>query len=43
MHASKGLEQGTHERISTILEEEIPTDLRSEIVVVSGPLTQRKQ
>ncbi|MFZ2695992.1 MAG: 2-dehydropantoate 2-reductase N-terminal domain-containing protein, partial [Lactococcus raffinolactis] len=37
MHASKGLEQGTHERISTILEEEIPTDLRSEIVVVSGP------
>lgn len=37
MHASKGLEQGTHERISTILEEEIPADLRSEVVVVSGP------
>lgn len=37
MHASKGLEQGTHERISTILEEEIPQKLRSEIVVVSGP------
>ncbi|MCJ1975673.1 NAD(P)H-dependent glycerol-3-phosphate dehydrogenase [Lactococcus piscium] len=37
MHASKGLEQGTHERISTILEEEIPQELRSEIVVVSGP------
>lgn len=37
MHASKGLEQGTHERISTILEEEIPSELRSEIVVVSGP------
>ncbi|MCJ1994727.1 NAD(P)H-dependent glycerol-3-phosphate dehydrogenase [Lactococcus piscium] len=37
MHASKGLEQGTHERISTILEEEIPQSLRSEIVVVSGP------
>ena len=37
MHASKGLEQGTHERISTILEEEIPETLRSEIVVVSGP------
>ena len=37
MHASKGLEQGTHERISTILEEEIPLKLRSEIVVVSGP------
>lgn len=37
MHASKGLEQGTHERISTILEEEIPQELRSEIVVISGP------
>src|SRR5574339_265838 len=37
LHASKGLEQGTHERISTILEEEIPQKLRSEIVVVSGP------
>ena len=37
MHASKGLEQGTHERISSILEEEIPEEYRSEIVVVSGP------
>ncbi|EHI70753.1 NAD(P)H-dependent glycerol-3-phosphate dehydrogenase [Streptococcus ictaluri] len=37
MHASKGLEPGTHERLSTILEEEIPSDLRSDIVVVSGP------
>lgn len=37
MHASKGLEPGTHERLSTILEEEIPAQLRSEIVVVSGP------
>ncbi len=37
LHASKGLEQGTHERISTILEEEIPAQLRGEIVVVSGP------
>lgn len=37
LHASKGLEQGTHERISTILEEEIPVQLRGEIVVVSGP------
>lgn len=37
MHASKGLEPGTHERLSTILEEEIPSDLRSEVVVVSGP------
>lgn len=37
MHASKGLEPGTHERLSTILEEEIPAQLRSEVVVVSGP------
>ena len=37
MHASKGLEPGTHERLSTILEEEIPEELRSDIVVVSGP------
>lgn len=37
MHASKGLEPGTHERLSTILEEEIPADLRCEVVVVSGP------
>ncbi|MGT2666746.1 NAD(P)H-dependent glycerol-3-phosphate dehydrogenase [Streptococcus rifensis] len=37
MHASKGLEPGTHERLSTVLEEEIPENLRSEVVVVSGP------
>ncbi|PCS01002.1 NAD(P)H-dependent glycerol-3-phosphate dehydrogenase [Lactococcus fujiensis] len=37
MHASKGLEQGTHERISSVLTEEIPEHLRGEIVVVSGP------
>ena len=37
MHASKGLEPDTHERLSTILEEEIPAEFRSEIVVVSGP------
>ncbi|AEQ23839.1 glycerol-3-phosphate dehydrogenase [Streptococcus pyogenes Alab49] len=37
MHASKGLEPETHERLSTILEEEIPAHLRSEVVVVSGP------
>lgn len=37
MHASKGLEPGSHQRLSTILEEEIPADLRSEVVVVSGP------
>lgn len=37
MHASKGLEPNSHKRLSTILEEEIPADLRSEVVVVSGP------
>lgn len=37
MHASKGLEPETHERLSTILEEEIPAHFRSEVVVVSGP------
>lgn len=37
MHASKGLEPESHKRISTILEEEIPENLRSQIVVVSGP------
>ena len=37
MHASKGLEPDTHERLSVILEEEIPNHLRSDIVVVSGP------
>lgn len=37
MHASKGLEPGSHKRLSTILEEEIPAEYRSGIVVVSGP------
>ena len=37
MHASKGLEPDSHKRISQILEEEIPAEFRSEIVVVSGP------
>ncbi len=37
IHASKGLEQKTHKRISEILVEEIPADLRKEIVVLSGP------
>ncbi|HGN4423204.1 TPA: NAD(P)H-dependent glycerol-3-phosphate dehydrogenase [Streptococcus pyogenes] len=37
MHASKGLEPETHERLSTILEEEIPAHFRNEVVVVSGP------
>lgn len=37
IHASKGLEQGTHKRISEILAEEIPEDKRNGIVVLSGP------
>lgn len=37
MHASKGLEPDSHKRLSAVLEEEIPSQLRSEIVVVSGP------
>lgn len=37
VHASKGLEQKTHERISTILEEEIDESKRRGIVALSGP------
>ena len=37
IHASKGLEQQTHKRISLILEEEIPADKHKGIVVLSGP------
>lgn len=37
MHASKGLEPDSHKRLSQVLQEEIPAELRSEIVVVSGP------
>lgn len=37
MHASKGLEPDSYKRLSQVLEEEIPADLRSEVVVVSGP------
>ena len=37
MHASKGLEPDSHKRLSQVLEEEIPVELRSEIVAVSGP------
>ncbi|MDR0922224.1 MAG: NAD(P)H-dependent glycerol-3-phosphate dehydrogenase [Lactobacillales bacterium] len=37
IHASKGLEQGTHERISQILLEEIPEEHRKAVVVLSGP------
>jgi glycerol-3-phosphate dehydrogenase (NAD(P)+) len=37
IHASKGLEQGSHKRISEVLAEEIPTEKRQDIVVLSGP------
>lgn len=37
IHASKGLEQGTHKRISEVLMEEIPAEKRKGIVVLSGP------
>ena len=37
VHASKGLEQETHKRLSQVLAEEIPAELRQAIVVLSGP------
>lgn len=37
IHASKGLELGTHKRISEVIQEEIPDDLHSGMVVLSGP------
>lgn len=37
IHASKGLERDSHKRISTILEEELSTDVFSGIVALSGP------
>lgn len=37
IHASKGLEQKTHKRISDVLAEEIPEAMRKDIVVLSGP------
>lgn len=37
IHASKGLEVKTHKRLSQVLSEEIPADLRKAIVVLSGP------
>lgn len=37
IHASKGLEQGSHKRISEVLMEEIPADKRSAVAVLSGP------
>lgn len=37
IHASKGLEQKSHKRISEVLAEEIPVEKRKEIIVLSGP------
>lgn len=37
VHAAKGLEQGSYQRISTILEEEIAPSKRSAVVALSGP------
>lgn len=37
IHASKGLEQGSHKRISEVLMEEIPVEKRRGVVVLSGP------
>jgi len=37
LHASKGLELGSHARISQVLGEELPADFYEEITVVSGP------
>ncbi|MFC4772133.1 NAD(P)H-dependent glycerol-3-phosphate dehydrogenase [Enterococcus hermanniensis] len=37
IHASKGLEQGSHKRISEVLTEEIAAEHRKGVVVLSGP------
>lgn len=37
IHASKGLELGTHKRISEVILEEVPEQYRSGMVVFSGP------
>lgn len=37
IHASKGLELGTHKRLSQVITEEIPAQYRSGMVVFSGP------
>ncbi|GGI64432.1 glycerol-3-phosphate dehydrogenase [NAD(P)+] [Enterococcus alcedinis] len=37
IHASKGLEQQSHKRISEVLAEEIPVEKRKDIIVLSGP------
>ena len=36
IHASKGLELGSHKRISEVIEEEIPSEYRKDVVVLSG-------
>ncbi|CAK1242877.1 Glycerol-3-phosphate dehydrogenase (GpsA) [Fructobacillus cardui] len=36
-HATKGLEQGTHLRISQMIEEAVPSQNYSSLVVISGP------
>ena len=37
VHASKGLEQGTHMRISSVIEDEIDAEKRTAVVALSGP------
>ncbi|WP_081930195.1 NAD(P)H-dependent glycerol-3-phosphate dehydrogenase [Tetragenococcus muriaticus] len=37
VHASKGLEQGSHKRISEVIDEEFPVEKRKGLVVLSGP------
>ncbi|UTR09610.1 NAD(P)H-dependent glycerol-3-phosphate dehydrogenase [Evansella sp. LMS18] len=37
MHASKGIEPGTHLRVSEIIEEEIPGSQRAGVAALSGP------
>ncbi|WP_078596934.1 NAD(P)H-dependent glycerol-3-phosphate dehydrogenase [Evansella clarkii] len=37
IHASKGIEPGTHLRVSEIIEEEIPVSLRAGVAALSGP------
>lgn len=37
IHASKGIEPGTHKRISELIEEEMPREKIKEVVVLSGP------
>ena len=37
VHATKGLEQGTHLRVSQVIEEVLPRESYQELVVLSGP------